>query len=238
MMQNEQSKEKITLILNNNQNKIKFSIDDAKKAILKTYLIEFAKLIKENYSSLFILYSGDILFGDQLKKPISEIIKPQEKKNKKVILTVFKNEFIITEGEEIVIVLYIEGVKTEQLKGKKGDIIKDIIENSSLIKLELKWYTFKHGENEIDLNQKFDNIADDYEKKESKLPITVNCKIPLIVNLVNKNNKKYTIQCLIKDNFWGKISLYFKKNKLDIDDYYLIYEKKNWKIIMIKYSMK
>ena len=76
------------------------------------------------------------------------------------------------------------------------------------------------------------------KKKESKLLITVNCKIPLIVNLVNKNNKKYTIQCLIKDNFWGKISLYFNKNKLDIDDYYLIYEKKNWKIIMIKYSMK
>ena len=56
------------------------------------------------------------MLGDQLKKPISQIIKPQDKKNKKMILTVVKNEFSINDGEEIVIVLYIEGVKTEQLK--------------------------------------------------------------------------------------------------------------------------
>ena len=118
-------------------------------------------------------------------------------------------------------------MKTEQLKGKKGDIIKDIIENSSLIKLDLKYYIFKHGENEIDLNQNFDNIANDYEKKDSRLPITVNCTIPLIVNLVNKNNKKYPIKCFLKDKFSEKIRIFFKENQLDIEDYYLIYEKKN-----------
>ena len=226
MIQNEQSKEKIDLILNNNQTRKKFSNIETKKEVLETYLIKFSKEINENYSCLYILYSGEILFGDQLKKPISEIIKPQDKKNKKMILTVVKNEFIINKGEEIVIVLSIEGVKTEQLKGKKGEIIKDIIENSSLIKLDLKWYIFKHGENEIDLNQKFDNIANDNEKKDSRLPITVNCTIPLIVNIVNKNNEKYPIQCFLKDKFSEKISLYFKENKLDIKDYYLFYEKK------------
>ena len=234
MIQNEQRKEKIDLILNNDQTRKKFSNIETKKEILETYLIEFAKIINENYSSLYILYSGEILFGDQLKKPISQIIKPQDKKNKKMILTVVKNEFSINEGEEIVIVLSIEGVKTEQLKGKKGEIFKDIIENSSLIKLDLKWYIFKHGENEIDLNQKFDNIANDREKKDSRLPITVNCTIPLIVNIVNKNNEKYPIQCFLKDKFSEKISLYFKENKLDIEDYYLIYENKKLKYYYYK----
>ncbi len=55
-------------------------------------------------------------------------------------------------------------MKPEQLKVKKREIIKDIIENSSFIKLDLKWYIFRHVENEIDLNQKFYNIANDYEK--------------------------------------------------------------------------
>ena len=77
------------------------------------------------------------------------------------------------------------------------------------------------------MNQKFDNIANDSEKKDSRLPITVNCTIPLIVNIVNKNNEKYPIQCFLKDKFSEKISLYFKEKKLDIEDYDLIYEKKN-----------
>ena len=100
------------------------------------------------------------------------------------------NELEAKDQDEIKILLLIESVKKIELKGKKGETIKDIIKNYSIFKIDLKWCIFKYKENEIDLNKKFDNIANDEDKTKSELIITVNYTIPVIVNCFKENKKK------------------------------------------------
>ena len=181
-----ENKEEITLIIIYKQIQYYFHKCDVKE-LLENKLKHFAKSNHLNVSTLYILYDGISLFGNQLKKHISEIIKKQDKEDKIMTLLLYQNtEYDITEEDEITIVLSIESVEAVTLNGKKGDLIRDIIKNSSSIKFDLKWCIFKYKAKEIDLNQKLDDIANDNDKKKLKIEITLNYTIPLFVNLVNK----------------------------------------------------
>ncbi len=181
--ENNKDQEKITLKMIFKQNVKYFKCD--MNEFLEKYFIEFSTDIKVAYSSLFILYSGAQFFGENLKKPISEIIKPQNKKDRLMVLLVCQiTDFDITGQDKIIIILSIESVKIVKLNGKRGEIIKDIIRDSTSTNIDLKWCTFKYEEKEIDLNQKFDDIANDDDKKKLQIVITVNYTIPLIVNLI------------------------------------------------------
>lgn len=223
--ENNKDQEKITLKMIFKQNASYFECDI--KEFLEKYIIEFSKDIKEPYSSLFILYSGGQLYDEDLKKPISEIIKPQDKKDRLMVLLVCQiTDFDITGQDNIIIILSIESVKIVKLNGKRGEIIKDIIRDSSLTILDLKWCSFKYEEKEIDLNKKFDNIDNDDDKKKLQIVLTVNYTIPLIVNLITEKKEKYIIQYLLQDRIQNKICSYFDKNHLYEYDYDLIYENK------------
>jgi len=219
-----ENKEEITLIIFYKQIPNYYHKCNVKE-LLENKLKHFAKSNHLKFSTLYILYDGISLFGNQLKKPISEIINAQDRKDKMMTLLLYQNtEYDITEEDEITIVISIESVEVVTLNGKKEDIIRDIIKNSSLIKFDLKWCIFKYKGKETDLNQKFDSIANDDDKKKLKIEITLNYTIPLFVNLFNKKNK-YTFQCLLKDRVKNIIDKYFEDKKLDINDYDLIYEK-------------
>ena len=142
-----------------------------------------------------------------------------------MVLLVYKKEIDFIVENEFIIILSIESVKIVEIYGKKEEKIKDIIIENS-IKLDFNWCKFKYKVKEIDLEQKFDNIADDDDKKKLKIEITVNYIIPLIVNLINEQNNKYKIQCLLGDKISSKIEPYFYKNHLNSEDYYLVYENK------------
>jgi len=220
-----ENKEKITLIIIYKQIQEKYENYDVNE-LLENILNHFAKSYNLNFSTLYFLYDGISWLGNQLKNPISKIINNQDKKDKMMSLLLCQNtEYGIAEEDKITIVLSIESVEAVALYGKKVDIIRDIIKkNSSLIKFDLKWCIFKYKAKEIDLNQKFDNIADDSDKKKLKIHITLNYTIPLFVNLVNKKGKN-TVQCLLKDRVKNIIDKYFEDKKTDITDYDLIYEK-------------
>ena len=130
--------------------------------ILENVLTKFSKSNNINYSTIYFLYRGSPLLPEQLKKSINEIITTGDKKDKIMILLAYHLEFEINQEDEIIIILIIESRKIENVKGKKGEIIKNIINSS--IKLELNWCTFKYKGNLINIQEKFDDIADGEDK--------------------------------------------------------------------------
>lgn len=201
------------------------------KESLEQYTNKFAKDINVNYSSPMVLYRGESLFGDKLKKPLCEIIKPGDKITTMILFQYTESD--INAQDEINIILSIESVKILQLKGKREDIIKDIIRKSSIIKLDLKWCIFKYKENEIDINKKFDDIANDEDKKKLEIIITINYTIPLIVNYVNENKKSTIIQCLLSD----RVDIFFEINHQDKNDFDLLFEYKKVEYYKIFYEL-
>ena len=220
-VQNIQNIEKITLKIIYEQTPTKFECNI--NEILENVLIKFANENNLAYKSIYFLYSGSSLFPTQIEKPISEIITLRDKTEKIMQLLAYQLELDIIQEDEIIIILSIESVKIVKLTGKKGEKMKDIIKDS--IKLDLNWCTFKYKNNEIDLEQKFDDIADGEDKRQLKIDFTVNYTIPLIVNFVS-GKKIYSIQCLLRDRINDKIDNYFSKKKLDSYDYDLYYENK------------
>ena len=161
MQINAKNENKIIIKIIYEQIPTKFICDQIE--ILENILIAFANDNKLNYNSIYFLYSGSSLLPYQLKKPINEIIKPVDLNEKRMLLLAYQLEFDIIQEDEIIIILSIESTKIEKLTGKKGDKIKDIIRNS--IKLDLNYCTFKYKNNEIDLEKKFDDIADNDDKQ-------------------------------------------------------------------------
>ena len=201
--------------------------------ILENRLIEFTTLKNLNYSSLYFLYNGTSLLPSQRKKQISEIIVKRDIHDKRMTLLSYQIEPGIIQEDEIIIVLSIESVKIKKSTGGRGEKIKDIIKN--IIELDLKWCTFKYRNNEIDIEQKFDDIANEEDKRQLKIDLTVNYTIPLIVNFSkwkksknskNSKNSKYSIQCFLGDRVKEKIHQYFREKKLESFDYDLFYENK------------
>ena len=195
--------------------------------ILENRLIEFTTLKNLNYSYLYFLYNGTSILPSQRKKQISEIIVKTDIHDKKMTLLSYQIEPGIIQEDEIIIVLSIESVKIKKSTGGRGEKIKDIIKN--IIELDLKWCTFKYRNNEIDIEQKFDDIANEEDKRQLKIDLTLNYTIPLIVNISKaKKSKysKYSIQCLLRDRVNDKIYQYFREKKLESFDYDLFYENK------------
>ena len=218
---NDQNNNKISLEIMYEQmtTKIECNLSD----VLEIHLIEFAKLKNLNYSSIYFLYSGNSLIPSELKRKISEIITSQDKNEKRMLLLSYKLEIDVKE-DEVIIVLSIESVKIKKSSGGRGEKIKDIIKN--IIELDLKWCTFKYRNNEIDIEQKFDDIANEEDKRQLKIDLTVNYTIPLIVNFSKGKKSKYSIQCLLRDRVNDKIYQYFREKKLESIDYDLFYENK------------
>ena len=94
----------ITLIMSYNQDIVEYKC--RLNESLETYFIKYAKYIKENYQSIYAIYNAEILFGEKLKKPISDIISPQNKKEKRMYLLIDKSDFENISEEEIIITLY------------------------------------------------------------------------------------------------------------------------------------
>ena len=207
--------------------------------ILENVLTKFSKSNNINYSTIYFLYSGSTLPPDQLKKPINEIITTGDKNEKIMTLLVYHLEFEINQEDEIIIILIIESRKIENVKGKKGEIIKNIIKSS--IKLELNWCTFKYKGNLINIEKKFDDIADGEDKRQLKIEITVNYTIPLIINFAFVECCRiynYRIKCLLGDKINSIIEKYFDQNHLDSRDYNLYYENKILDNYFRKYFMR
>ena len=228
--------QKITLIIRNEYHEQETYKADLSEP-LEYYLKKFADFIKMDFSSLIFLYNGDSLTEESLKNKISEIINSINKKDKRMTILVYtkvsddisekanaSND--ISEKDKIILIVSIESVKIVKLVGNKEDTINNIIIYSSLIAFDSRWCIIKYKQKEIDSNKKFDDIANDEDKPKKLIELTLNYKIPLLVNYLNEDNEKYTIPCLLQDKVSSNFESYFTQNELDKDYYHIYYENK------------
>ena len=188
--------DKISLNIIYESQKVESSECDINDKIEKI-LISFAKKKNIDYSSLYILYNGEVFQKDSLKKTFFEIINSFDKKEKSMNILIYRNSTDINDIKPkpknvnnknmINIILIIDSKNPLVLQGKREDKLIDIInKNSVKIGLNIESLTFKYGINEIDLNQKFDDVATEKDKKLSGITLSVYTKKPLKVIFVNK----------------------------------------------------
>ena len=96
----------------------------------------------------------------------------------------FTNDFLNIESKDnlndnIKIKLLIDNRKPIILKGKKWETLKDIFTNNinEIGISDFNTFAFKYGYSEIDLNQKFDDIANSSDRKSSTITISSHPKI-------------------------------------------------------------
>ena len=94
--------------------------------------------------------------------------------------------------------------------------------------LDFKWCEFKYKYIKINIEQNFDNIANDEDKKQLKMVINVKYTFPLIAKFVDEQNNKYKTQCLFGDNAYKKIESFFTVNNLDYKNYYFVCDNKKY----------
>ena len=208
---------------------------------IEKILILFANKNNIDYSSLYILYNGEVFQKDSLKKTFFEIINNFDKKEKSMNILIYRItttdtkhikpnlENNNTEKNIINIILIIDSRNPLVLQGKREDKLIDIInKNSVKIGLNIESLTFKYGINEIDLNKKFDDFASDTDKKLSGITLSVYTKAPIKVIFVNKidnnDDRKIKIDCFLEDKIKDLCLEYCPKINKNIKDLSFKYE--------------
>lgn len=237
-MQHNKEAIKVTLKITNEIQITKIYEDVDLKDSLYKYIEDFAEYIKADYHSLYVLYNGKKFIGDSLGKSLDEIINGQDRIDGIMSLLVYQiTEFDIAEEDDIIIILSIESTNIIKLKGKRREILKNKILNHSFFKLYLKWCIFKYGENEIDLNQTFDDIANGDDKKNLKIEIIVNFKaISGTVNFISEKGNIFSYKCSLNDWVDSKFDYHCQKISLVEEDYNLVYNDKILDSKYIKFS--
>ena len=223
---------------------------------IKDILSKFGEREKVDYSSFLILYSGKAIQGPDLEKTFSQIITKNDKEQKTMNILIYSNNPVLISGQNFIkIILIINSKEVFELQGKKDDTIKDIInKNFSKIGKRVDSLIIKYDMNEIDLNKKFDEIANERDKKhsgitlsaytsEDKLPnnndieerLTTDFKLPikknerddhnLIVKFIDEKNKQLDIiNCMTGDKIKDIVEKFCIQKKLNIHDYKYKYE--------------
>ena len=225
-------KEKITLNIIYESQKVESLECDINDKIEKI-LISFAKKKNIEYSSLYILYNGSIIQKDCLKKSFLETMNNFDKKEKSMNILIYRNSTDISHIKPkqknennknmINIILIIDSKNPLVLQGKKEDKLIDIInKNCAKIGKDINSMTFKYRINKIDLNQKFDDVATEKDKKLSGITLSVYTKKPLKVIFVNKidnnDDKKTPLDSFLEDNIKDLCLEYCSKINKNIKD--------------------
>ena len=176
---------KITLILSyeGEEIEIKCNLKDKVKKVLKSYAKQY---INEEFSHLAFLYSGKMLGKDDYKKKITDIISRVDRDNRKMNMIVNNFNTYTISNDFININLILDSQNPIILKGKKTETIKAILtRNASKIGKEINSFVFKYGDEEINLNKKFDDIVNDNDRKCSKMNINAIQNIIIVAKIKN-----------------------------------------------------
>ena len=157
--------EEITLIISFESSlaeKIKCKFGDK----IEDIIINFASKINENHSSFIILYSGTLFNKEDLQKTFLQKMSKDDIERKNMNILIYrKSPTIHQENDVINIILIINSKDSIIIKGKKQELIKDIIQrNSAKIGQDINNMIFKYGNDEIQLDQKFDDFANNRDK--------------------------------------------------------------------------
>ena len=189
---------------------------------LEKYIKEYSDKHGLKYSSIYALLGGESLFDDDFKKTLS-VYRNLQKVDSPISLLIYEKN-----DEDIDIILSIGSTEIFRIKGEKNDIMKDLIDNSDIFPIDLKWCKFEYKGIEIDINQKFDDIANEEDKNKEKLALslTVKLTVPVTVYIINEKHEKDSIKCLLNDKVCRIVEEYCQKKKISIYYCDIIYENK------------
>ena len=156
---------------------------------LETIINYYIASTKKNINSLAFVCGGRQLRDEDFKKPLGQIMNFANKEEKSIsilVLNMEESEDNITNKDNIFIVIIDYYQKHFKLRGKKGESIKNIIqrEKPQFIKL-----AFNYNNNIIDINKKFEDIANQKDKEDKLIILTINY---IKINFINDKigNKK------------------------------------------------
>ena len=211
---------------------------------IKDILSLFAEREKVDYSSFLILYSGNVIQGPDLEKTFSQIMTKNDKQQKTMNILIYsQNPALIPEQNFIKIILIINSKNVIELQGKKNETIKEIInKNIAKIGRGIDSLIIKYDMNEINLNKKFEEIANERDKKYSGMTLSAYTKddrnkLPgngeisqieiseknentLKVEFIDKNNNQIDIiKCKTGDKIKDVIGKFCLKKGININNY-------------------
>ena len=189
---------------------------------LKDNLTKFSTDLNLKFGSLYFLYSGNTVDEDIYNKPLYEIMNNQDKKEGMMNVLAYDNHFSDNEDENtnmINIIIIFEN-EPKRIKVERDKPFIDIFKSFASEKgLDLNLLIFKYGDKRIiNLNQKFDDIASQYDKKSAGITILVYNAIPATIDFTYNSYSKDSIDCYLQDKMKGIFKKYCSKNRLDINN--------------------
>ena len=194
----------ITLIISFESQKVQ-TLKCKKNDTLLDILKKFATKMNEDYNSFLILYSGKVIEKKDFNQTFDQFMCAQDKKSGKMNILIYKkNQSILPVKEEITIILIINLEYPIVMKGKRSEMIKDIYNRyKSKTGIEIESLIFSYGNTKIDVNKKFEEIANKKDKNSSGMTLsaqTINNKIPLKIIFVDSITKqKHNIDGYLDD---------------------------------------
>ena len=196
---------------------------------IEDILTKFANKINVDYSSFMILYSGKALVNNDLKSTFFQVMSTHDKIQKSMSILIYTKSTIFLSGQVFIkILLIINSTNVFELKGKKNESIKSILKrNETKIGKDIDSLIIKYGNDEIDINKKFDDIANETDKKFSGITLSAysdDSNYPITVVFEDSNNKKEEIDCYIDDKIEDICKIYCSRKNKSIKDFYFKYE--------------
>lgn len=195
---------------------------------LEKIINEFCSKINIVHTSICFIYNGEALKGDDFKKSFFQVMNSVDKQSKKMsILAINKNlENLnnLAQSNDINIILLIDSQKIKKLKGKKGETLKNIIKKE-FSDSDFNKLTFNYRNNELNLNNKFEDIANENDKKINRMIINVNHKEHIVINFVNNNSEEKSMVCFADDKLINICNRYcYENGGLNINNLSFQYE--------------
>ena len=195
---------------------LKCNSDDKLENVLK----KFAEIKNMENPSFMILYGGKNIQGDDLKKSLSEIMTGLDKQDLTMNILLYRNIIkIVQDKSNINIILIIDSRKVFVLQGKREDKLKDIlIKNNSKINSDINSLIFKYGNKNVDLDKKFEEIANNTDKNFCGMTLNAYTQNKLIVNFEYNNFRQFRNECNIEDNIRNICNIYCKRFGKNINE--------------------
>lgn len=202
------------------ESKLLASIDCRKDSIIEKVLQQF---IKEDFSSLYFLHAGDNI-TKKIKQNIFSIMDNTDKKNKEVTILIYKSDgFMIIFDLE-----YDNGTSFHKKNINKDEPLSKIcLKFISSINQNFNSFIFKYKNKEFDLNKKFDDIADQDDKENSCIIISVSKKFKYLITIsfIYNNNSIYKMNCYNNDKINDIFKIYARNNNLNFEKLSFQYKK-------------
>ena len=183
---------------------------------METIIHEFSSKINENVNSLVFISDGRQLKEDCYKKALHEIMNFVNIEEKRITILVFKmdkeSKNYLADKDNINIIILIGYKKLLRLRGTKKEPIKNIIKRGNP---EVSELTFNYNNTQVDLNKKFEDIAEQNDKEDKLLILKA---IQIRVNFFNNKIGNKNILFFPKEKIVDICNKYCQDNNLNIND--------------------